>query len=213
MRNNIHTVIFDLDGTLFDTVVLTMTAFKNILPGQGLPIPDEEAVTRATGYPTPEFYYILFPDFGRELVNNIGKLVDDEELRLLPSLGRSLLFDKCHELLASLKERGIRLCIASTGSRDHVFSVLKETGITGFFDTISCEHPDKIGMLREIIGDGNKNGFIMVGDMKKDHEGAAANNILSVGACYGYCKREIADFDLYIDSPLDLLNFLKTEGE
>jgi len=213
MRNNIHTVIFDLDGTLFNTAVLTMAALKNILPGKGLPMPDEEAVRRATGFATPEFYYILFPDFDRDMVYNTGKLIEDEELRLLPSLGSNLLFDKCPELLASLQERDIRLCIASTGSKDHVLSVLGETGITGFFDTISYGHPDKAGMIREIIGDGNKNGFIMVGDMKKDHEGAAANNILSVGACYGYCKREITDFDLYIDSPLDLLNLLKTEEE
>ena len=49
----------------------------------------------------------------------------------------------------------------------------------------------------------------MVGDMKKDCEGAAANGILSVGACFGYCIRELAEFDLYIDSPMDLLGIMR----
>jgi phosphoglycolate phosphatase-like HAD superfamily hydrolase len=63
-------------------------------------------------------------------------------------------------------------------------------------------------MLRKMIN-GGKNGYIMVGDMKKDYEAARINGIISVGACYGYCEREISEFDLYIETPLDLLQILK----
>jgi len=45
--------------------------------------------------------------------------------------------------------------------------------------------------------------------MKKDTDGARANGIKSVGACYGYCLRELADFDYYIDEPLQLLELLR----
>jgi phosphoglycolate phosphatase-like HAD superfamily hydrolase len=151
---------------------------------------------------------MLFPDFPRELIFNFGQLVECEEQRLLPSFAETILFKGCRELLTRLRERGIRLHIASTGSREHVFSILDGTGITGFFDTVSCEHPDKIRMLRKIIGDGEKNGYIMVGDMKKDYESARANGIASVGACYGYCRKDQMNFDFYISAPSDLLNFL-----
>jgi phosphoglycolate phosphatase len=212
MENKFHTVIFDLDGTLSNSALLTMTAFKNILPNHGLPIPSEEAVRRATGNATPEFYYILFPDFERDMVYNAGILVEQEELRLLPALGGKLLFNGCLDLLTRLKEYRLRLCIASTGEKDHVFSILNATGIESFFDIISCGRPDKKEMLREIIDNNDKGGYVMVGDMKKDYEGASANSILSVGACYGYCKRELTNFDLYIDAPLDLLSILKIRG-
>ena len=205
MKNKIHTVIFDMDGTLTDSAVLTIAAFNNVVPTQGIPVPSIEKIRMATGYSTPEFYYILFPNYPRGQVLEIGRLVEQEELRILPSIGKRLLFNGCGELLECLKERGIRLYIASTGDRDHVFPVLEETGIIGFFDTISCERPDKTEMLRELSHDRNKNGYIMVGDMKKDHEGACANGIFSVGACYGYCRRELTEFDLYIDTPLELL--------
>jgi len=86
--------------------------------------------------------------------------------------------------------------------------VLDGTGIAGFFDKISCGCPDKTEMLGEMVRDGDKNGYVMVGDMKKDHEGARTNGIVSVGACYGYCRRDLTDFDYYIDSPLDLPDVL-----
>ena len=213
MVNKFHTIIFDLDGTLSDSAILSMTAFKNILPGYGLPVPSEEEIRRVTGHATPEFFYILFPGCKRDMIYNIGTLVEQEELRILPPLGEKLLFEGCRELLLKARECGLRLYIASTGARDHVYSILEATGIKGFFEKISCGRPDKTEMLRELTcektGGGGKNGFVMVGDMKKDHEGARSNGILSVGACYGYCKRELTDFDLYIDKPLDLLNVLK----
>jgi len=209
MNKKVHTVIFDLDGTLSDSGIVTMEALKNIAPSCGLPIPSEEAIRRATGYATPEFYFVLFPDFQRTMLLNVEKLVEQEESRLFPSFGDKLLFEGCRELLMRLKECGIRLHIASTGCRDHVLSILNETGIIGFFDTVNCGRPDKTDMLREIIEGSDKTGCVMVGDMKKDYEAARANGILSVGACYGYCVPELSDFDLYINSPLDLLDVLK----
>ena len=208
MERRIHTVIFDMDGTLSDSSILTMTALRSIAPEQGLPVPSEEAIRKATGYPNPEFYYILFPDTDRSKVNAVGKLVEQEEQRLLPSLGDKLLFSGCQELLVRLREYGMRLCIASTGAEEHVFPILNTTGIIGFFDTISCGRTDKTEMIREMIEPGEADHCLMVGDMKKDSEGARANHIQSVGACFGYCRREDTDFDMYINTPLDLLNIL-----
>ena len=209
MNKKIHTVIFDLDGTLCDSAVLTFEAFKRVLPGYALPLPTLDAIRRATGFATPEFFYILFPDHDKELVCKMGIHVEEDEQLLLPSLGSKLLFEGCQDLLIRLKEYGIRLCIASTGANDHVFPVLNATGITGFFDKIFCGQPDKVRMLQEITGDDDKSGYVMVGDMKKDYEAARANGIVSVGACYGYCIKEDSHFNLYIDSALDLLDVLK----
>ena len=213
MGHTVHTVIFDMDGTLSDSAVLTMAALGNIAPDYGLPMPPEDAIRRATGNANPEFYYILFPEFPRDLIYNMGTLVEQEELTILPSVHDRLLFGGCRELLIRLKESNIRLYIASTGDKEHVSSVLRETGIMYLFDRISCGCPDKTEMLREMTKEGDKNGYIMVGDMKKDYEAARANGIISVGACYGYCRRELSGFDFYIDTPLELLQVLHIEEE
>ena len=212
MGSRIHTVIFDMDGTLSDSAVLTEAAFRLIAPGQGLPVPSEDAIRRVMGNATPEFYYMLFPGFPRDVINETGKLVDEEELRILPSFGDRLLFPGCRELLVRLKENKIRLYLASTGAEAHVSSVLGGTGIIDLFEKISCGRPNKTGMLGEMVQGGDREGYVMVGDMQKDHEGARANGIVSVGACYGYCKRELTDFDYYIDAPLELLEIIHLEN-
>ena len=208
IENKIHTVIFDLDGTLSDSAILTMAAFERVAPKANLPVPGIEAVRSATGNPNPQFYYILFPELDREMVFNMGQMVEAVELDVLPSVKDRLLFPGCRELLIQLKKKGISLCIASTGDREHVYSILRETGIQELFDVVSCGQPDKIEMLRTLTAKGDKRGYLMVGDMKKDSEGARANGILSVGVCYGYCRRELAEFDMYIDAPFDLLGLL-----
>lgn len=205
MDHSVHTVIFDLDGTLSDSAILTLHAFNVAAPKYGFPVPTEEEIRRATGYANPEFYYILFPGYPREKIFEMGQFVEQEELRLLPEVGDKLLFSGCRELLVCLRKHGVRLHIASTGDHGHVCSILKQTGITSFFDSISCGQPDKTEMLREITKDGKREGYVMVGDMAKDSTAARANRIVSIGACYGYCQAETSDFDHYIGSPMELL--------
>ena len=205
----IKCVIFDLDGTLSDSAILTMSAFDKIAPLKGLPVPSLEDVRRTTGYATPEFYFRLLPQFNKELVLEAGSLVEEEELNVLPSVAENLLFPGCRQMLSHLKKKSIDLHIASTGERKHVFSILEETGITDLFDTVFCGNPDKTESVREIITRYEKDECVLVGDMKKDFDAAHANGIISIGACYGYCKPELSEFDFYIDAPLDLLDVLK----
>jgi len=205
----IHTVIFDLDGTLSDSAILTMAAFQRILPNYSIPVPSIGAVRRTIGHPNPEFYYILFPKIAHDIVTLIGQEVELMELEILDSLKNKILFDGCLELLSQLYNNGMQLHIASTGDKEHVYSILFATGIQNFFSSIYCQSPDKIEMLRMIIGDNEKIGHIMVGDMEKDSDSARANSIRSVGACYGYCDKERSDFDYYIDKPSELWEILE----
>jgi len=209
MKNKIHTVIFDLDGTLSNSAILTLAGMEYAAPKFGLTMPTEAEIRRATGHPFPDFYYKLFPDNPRDTVYEMGQVFEQEELRLLPSLGDKLLFDGCRELLAVLADAGKRLCIASTGDYDHVHGILNATGIIDLFDAVECGRPDKFDMLREMTASGEKSGYIMVGDMMKDSQGARANGIVSVGACYGYCRRELGEFDYYIDAPMELMDVIK----
>jgi len=208
MTNKIHTIIFDLDGTLSDSGILTLAAMETVAPQHGLPVPTMEDIRKATGHPNPVFYYILFPDSDKDMIYKMGQQVEREEEGMLSATKDKLLFPGCRELLHGLKEMGIRLCIASTGDHDHVHGILNATGIIDLFDRIECGRPDKFDMLREMTRDGEKAGYIMVGDMMKDSEGARANGIVSVGACYGYCKRELGEFDYYIDAPRELMDII-----
>jgi HAD superfamily hydrolase (TIGR01549 family) len=207
-KNSIHTIIFDLDGTLSDTVILTMGALNRISPMFGLEVPPEKKVREATGYVAHEFYREMFPDAPADVLDIAGPLISQGEMEEFESIKEKVLFDGCTEMLKRLKELGITLYIASTGSRDHVNTILSGSGIKDFFDLISCDSADKTEMIKAMIKSRDKSGFVMVGDMIKDQVAARNNGILSVGACYGYCNRETSDFDLYIDHPMELFDIL-----
>lgn len=201
-------VIFDLDGTLADSAVLTVEAVKRVAPEFGLEVPSNEVIRKTIGFANPEFYDRLFPGFPTETVRRAGEMIELEELGILSSMeGRDLLFAGCLELLEELRGHGYSLTIASTGSHEHVYAVLNAAKINTFFSDVYCDRPDKTDMLKAIIK-GRPKDFVMVGDMRKDSDAARANAILSVGACYGYCIREKSDFDCYIEAPLELLNIL-----
>ena len=211
MEHKIHTVIFDLDGTLTDSAVITRAACERIAPAYGLPIPSYKEIRKAMGYQMPEFFYLLFPDFPKDKVAIAGEHIHAEGLRLVPDYKDRLLFEGCRETLFRLKENNVHLYIVSAGEPDRVPAVLEMTGIIDLFDKVLCGISDKAEMIREIVSDDNKAGYVMVGDMKKDREAARANGIVSVGACYGYCRKGEENFDCYIDSPMDLLGILKIE--
>ena len=205
-----RSVIFDMDGTLADTARLTLAAFVNLTKELGIDAPDIETIRAAVGYSCPEFYYRMFPDLPDGAITRMGESVEREERRLIAGFGEGLLFPGVKETLTALDNKHIPIYVASTGSALHVNSVTDTTGIRRFFTAIRCGLPDKAGMIKDIIGHNDKNDFIMVGDMKKDVDGAKANGIVSIGALYGYCKED-SGFDRYVASPGELLDIINGE--
>jgi phosphoglycolate phosphatase len=200
-------VIFDLDGTLSDSALLTIAALDEVAPRYGLKPPEREAIRRTIGYANPEFYHRLYTNGPVWLIEQMGDDVEEKEAALLPAFGDRLLFPGCLDLLNALKSRGICMYIASTGDERHVCSVLRATGIEHFFCAAHYGEPSKIAMLGRLIT-APKDEWIMVGDMGKDAEGAIANGILCVGACYGYCVRGKDPFSEYVEAPMDLLSII-----
>ena len=208
IKTPVHTIIFDLDGTLSDTVILTMGALERIAPEYGLEVPPVSFVRKVTGYATPEFYYHMFPDAPQEVLDIAGPLISQGEMDELVTVKEKVLFDGCREMLERLKKMRVTMYLASTGSENHVYTIVSESGIRDYFASIACGLKDKTEAVCEMIGGRDRSGFVMVGDMMKDQKAARDNGIVSVGACYGYCNRETADFDFYIDHPMELFDLL-----
>ena len=210
-RCPIRHVIFDFDGTLADTGLLTEQAVRSLAPRFGLPALPLAAIRACIGYANPEFYTHLYPDQPAELVYRLGKEIEKEEQRLMPAFREQILFAGCRGMLSALDAAGIGLYIASTGDPEHVFPLVELAGVRARFREILCGEPDKAGMVGRLAGAYGAEGWLMVGDMHKDVTAAHANGIPAVGACFGYCVRGRAEFDCYVDSP-DQLTSLVLDG-
>lgn len=202
----IKNIIFDLDGTLADTAIATTKAFREFAPIYNLPELSIDVIKSAIGFADPQFYYILYPDINKSVLKEFAKNVEDYENQATYELGDNILFPDVKTMLNKLHSQGHKLFIASTGSPSHVDCVLESACIRDLFELICCGESEKIEMVKNIIGDSSKVNWTMVGDKKKDADAAKFNNIISVGAAYGYCLPQ--DFDKFtkiINSPLELI--------
>lgn len=203
-------IIFDMDGTLINTSLITVQACQVAAVEFGLPIRDAEKITGLIGWANSKFFPKLYPEIDTDLLERYAKSVCEKEHEYMEGLKDKLLFPGVVELLSVLKVKGYNLNIASTGSFDHVNFALRNSNIYSFFDNIKCNQPEKIKMVEEIIKCGPKGGYIIVGDKCKDYEAGNANNIVSIAAAYGFgSKEEIEKFDLALSQPLDLLKYLE----
>jgi len=202
-------IIFDLDGTLSDTAQATVVSLNEAGKQYGIHEVTEKAVRSVMGFADPEFFYHLYPQYPRKLLNKMRYKVNDLEDRIVKKLGEKILFPGIKELLTDLNEKGHHLYIASTGSTLHVQTTLQASAIEGLFKGVSCNESIKVNMVKNIVKRYNKDECLAVGDMIKDSEAARSNGILALGAAYGYLNKENHTlFDAILYTPNELYEYL-----
>lgn len=200
-----NAAIFDLDGTLIDTNVMTAQAFREFTGAHGLPMPPVNVIRDAIGLQDMYFYRAIFPDAREEQLAALSRDVERREGEIGAALGPAILFPGVADMLDDLRAQGVRLCLASTGSEVHVRDMLAAAGVRDRFELIRCDAPDKeamtAGILRDLVGV----RAVFVGDTQKDVAAARSNGIPVFGAGFGYVKPgERALFDAVADTPEQL---------
>lgn len=202
-------VLFDLDGTLIDTNRMTARAMEELSGRFGLPVPPEAVVRDAIGLHDSLFYRAIFPEAAQAQLDGLSVEVERREGEIGRSLGGGVLFPGVAGMLERLRDRGVILCLASTGSVVHVRDMLDCAGIRDCFQTIRCDETDKAAMTGEILRSFRHDAAAFVGDTAIDVAAARRNGIPVIGAGFGYVKpRERALFDAVADTPEALTEML-----
>ena len=194
--------IFDMDGTLIDTNRMTAQAFRKFTGRHGLPMPPVNVIRDAIGLHDLFFYRAIFPDAPEEQLAGLSRDVERREGKIGMALGPGILFPGVADMLDALRARGVRLCLASTGSTVHVRDMLAAAGIADRFEMVRCDAPDKETMTAELLRALGGVRAVFVGDTDKDVAAARANGLRVFGAGFGYVKAaERARFDAVADTP------------
>ncbi len=210
-------VIFDLDGTILDTLPDILDNINLMLEHFGYPLRSISDIRKFIGCGA------------RNLVAKaVGVELTEEELdeRLAyynkyytaSASPKTKLFDGIKEVLVELKKRGYKLAILTNKPQQTTDRVFKEYLMEFSFDKVvgqsgkvKCK-PDKTATL-EILNqlDVEPNNTYFVGDGETDVLTALNSGTKSIAVLYGYRDRdqlEVAGATVFVQTPKEILSVI-----
>ena len=213
MSLSISVVLFDVDGTIVDSALAVMSAFRGALSDYGLPIPDDQ---RLRTYVGPPLWY-SFGDLGYSgellagLVTRYRARYRAHYLDPAPFPG---VIDPLHDLHGA----GVPLATATSKQAPMALAQMEHLGLTSVFDVVAGATPDpssnKATVIREALTRLEALGAdishpVIVGDSIWDVRGAQEAGIPVVGVGWGYATEDgLDDADAVCETVEDLRAFI-----
>ncbi len=216
-------ILFDLDGTLIDSVPDLALAIDLALEDLNLPRAGEENVRLWVGNGAAKLAERAF-GFARSCFEGNSAGLTDQKLleRFLYHYGhipanqkRSKLYDGVVDVLKTLAEHNIRMAIVTNKPEQFTPSLLKAHDIFSYFEVIVCgdstaeKKPSSMPLEYALEGLGVcVESALMVGDSKSDILAAKACGMKSASVAWGYNHGEdVANYnaDLRMQTLAELL--------
>ncbi|MFZ1382805.1 MAG: HAD family phosphatase [Scrofimicrobium sp.] len=129
-------VIFDMDGVLVDTEAAHETLGEEYFRSKGLDMPPE--VTRTLIGATGEQFWGTFEARNPGVDSSSVRRDYDEFMDSQLTDYAAIINPGVVELIASIKNAGIRIALATSSGRDNAERVLRQCGLQEFFDVVVC---------------------------------------------------------------------------
>ena len=207
-------IIFDIDGTLVDSVDLHARAWQETFRHFGREI-EFKKVRHQIGKGSDQLMPVFFSEaelerFGEEMEKFRGELFKREYLSQVRA------FPRVRELFERIKADGKRIAFASSAKKDELKTYKELARITDLVEEEtsaddvdkSKPHPDIFEAALAALGDVEADEAIVIGDTPYDAEAAGKIKLRAIGVlCGGFPEAELRAAgctDIYRD-PADLL--------
>jgi HAD superfamily hydrolase (TIGR01509 family) len=209
----VKAVIFDVDGTLIDSVDLHAQAWQEVFLRHGVTT-NFQAVRAEIGKGGDKLMKVFLPE---EQIEREGEEIEEERLKLFKSkyLSQVRPFPALKGLFERLRSDRVKIALASSAKDDELQVYKKITGIEPFLAketssddvTNSKPDPDIFSAAQKKLGIDPRN-IIAVGDTEYDAESAGKAGMATIGLLCGGSSlaklRATGCVGLYRD-PADLL--------
>ncbi len=196
----LRAVIFDIDGTLVDSVDLHARAWQEAFRHFGREVPYEQ-VRHQIGKGGDQLMPVFFSEeelnrFGTEMEEYRGELYKRDYLSLVRP------FPRVRELFLRVRADGHRIALASSAKGDELETYKKLlqigdliSGETSADDAAKSKpHPDIFAAGLKELGDPAPQEVIVVGDTPYDAEAAGKLDLRTVGVlCGGFPEDELRE--------------------
>jgi pyrophosphatase PpaX len=210
-------VLFDLDGTLADTIELILRSFRHTMRTHLGEVPPDERFLEIIGIPLPTQLRGFARDEGEAELMRLTYVayqreVHDEMVAPFPNAAL---------VLSDLRRSGTRLAVVTSNDTRVARRTLEVCGLWGSVDAVVCAdevaepkpHPESVHKALELLGLGGRvEETLFVGDSPFDLRAGRAAGTYTAAAVWGAFSRDalaVEKPDFYLS---DLLGVLKTSS-
>ena len=211
-------VIFDMDGTLFQTGTILEQSLEEafaVLRERGdwqgaAPIDEYRNIM---GVPLPTVWEAILPGESEETKREMDAYFLEQLIANIKE-GKGALYPNAREVFTALRSEGYRVFIASNGLVRYLAAIVEYYGLNEWVtETFSIEQAstsDKGELVRIIKEKYGVTEGAVVGDRLSDIRAAKANDLFAVGCRFDFAQeQELKEADAVIDNLADLREVLK----
>ena len=213
-------VIFDLDGTILNTLDDLADSANHVLAAKGFPVHPTERYKTFVGNGIPKLIERMLPSGTPEQVI-ADTLADFQAYYDLHKNDKTAPYPGISELLKALKARGVKLCVLSNKQHDLSVAIVRHHFGADAFDLIQGQSdrfptkPDPTSCLfiMEQLGIPAQS-ILYVGDSNVDMQTARNAGLTACGVSWGFRSVEEltqAGADVIVTHPSDILSLVAGE--
>lgn len=187
------TVLFDLDGTLFDSSRPLLTSWTAALDAMGLPRLPRAELGRVIGPPMSLSAPEILAERGRGEPADVDVFMGHFHATLAAiEVPETIAYDGVGEVLAGLHADGRRLAVVTSKPRQAAEAIIPNLGFGGWFAHI--EAPDQANPVTKdltmalavaALAPFDPDDTVMVGDRHHDVAAAAGHGVPTIGVTWG----------------------------
>lgn len=193
----IKLVVFDLDGTLADTLPDIAGALEKVTAKYGEYGDLQQLVRKSIGNGAKKLVERVFDALGISKEHLEEDLAEYRALYAKDSCIDTVLYPNTLKVLEELKKRGIAMAVATMKPRESTKEVLEKMGIADYFslvlsaDDMQAPKPDpwSVYTCAKHVGISPEQA-LMIGDSMTDVGAGKASGAVSVAVLGGYSDRE-----------------------
>ncbi len=196
----IQAVIFDIDGTLIDSVDLHAQAWQDAFDDYGFQF-DLAAIRSQIAKGGDQLLPVFLVDAEREAK---GKQIEAHRSALFKDryLSRIKPFADVPSLMQAIRSAGVRTALASSAKQEELETFQNIAGINGLIDIAASSddaerskpHPDIFAAALEKLGGPDPAAVLAIGDSPFDAQAAGKLSIRTIGVlCGGFAEADLRE--------------------
>jgi pyrophosphatase PpaX len=213
------TALFDLDGTLIDSIRLILDSYHHTLSRHNLPARTDEEWLRGVGTPL----HVQFSDW-QESPEILEAMIATYRAFNLEHHDRMVaIYPGVLDAVREIKAAGVQTGLVTSKNRHGAVKGLKLVGLEALMDVLVCAdevanpkpHPEPVEKAVALLG-ANPTTTVYVGDSIHDMHSGRAAGVRTAAALWGPFKRphlESAEPDYWLERPADLVRLFVEQGE